>query len=563
MADGADRKPLIDPRPCGATVDERGRPSKHGSRRCGGAIKLPESRCSSCGAKLLRPQPGPQSAFLACRADMALYGGAAGGGKSWSLLVDALSHAINTPGWVGIIFRARHTDLVGDDGIWAEARKVFAGTNRGGGDPHFREGEMMDVRWDGGGTLLFRHLDKKNVRHYAGKAYAWIGFDEANEIAIEHIIFLRSRLRSLCGSRPVVRMTCNPDPDHDLARWVEPYLHLDESKPEYGTADRSKSGTIRYFARSKKTNKIEFGESREAVAELTGRLPSRVKTFAFIPSLLSDNRILEHVNPEYRANIEDQDAVKEAQLGDGNWKIKPNTNGILSRDRWGGILTEPLAPIVRRVRAWDTGATKPKNASDDEPDFTGGVLMLWDIHDRFYLAHLAPCRLDTPQRDRYMREIAEADGQHVKQVIPQDPGAGGKDAVHYQRANMHGVPNCGPVVDRRAHGAKLVRANPLANALEKGLKINGKREPAGYILDADEQTAKRLGIPARWMSDPYDDGGRSPPTVGALLWSHLNPFGSGEEKHDDFADAAADAYAVGAAPPSRRVDPRKRARMIV
>ena len=43
----------------------------------------------------LRPQPGPQERFLSSEADIAIYGGSAGGGKSFALLLEPLYHTGN------------------------------------------------------------------------------------------------------------------------------------------------------------------------------------------------------------------------------------------------------------------------------------------------------------------------------------------------------------------------------------------------------------------------------------------------------------------------------------
>ena len=43
----------------------------------------------------LRPQPGPQTGFLSSSADIAIFGGAAGGGKSFSLLLEPCYHIGN------------------------------------------------------------------------------------------------------------------------------------------------------------------------------------------------------------------------------------------------------------------------------------------------------------------------------------------------------------------------------------------------------------------------------------------------------------------------------------
>jgi hypothetical protein len=53
---------------------------------------------------LIRPQPGPQERFLSTPADIAIAGGAAGGGKTWSLLLEPIRHSGNGK-FGAVIFR--------------------------------------------------------------------------------------------------------------------------------------------------------------------------------------------------------------------------------------------------------------------------------------------------------------------------------------------------------------------------------------------------------------------------------------------------------------------------
>ena len=43
--------------------------------------------------QIVKPQPGPQAAFIQCTADVVCYGGARGGGKSWAIALDFWLHA--------------------------------------------------------------------------------------------------------------------------------------------------------------------------------------------------------------------------------------------------------------------------------------------------------------------------------------------------------------------------------------------------------------------------------------------------------------------------------------
>ena len=43
--------------------------------------------------QIVKPQPGPQAAFIQCTADVVCYGGARGGGKSWAIALDFWPHA--------------------------------------------------------------------------------------------------------------------------------------------------------------------------------------------------------------------------------------------------------------------------------------------------------------------------------------------------------------------------------------------------------------------------------------------------------------------------------------
>lgn len=536
------------------------RPCRAGTPPCGGRVELLTGSCTRCGSRILRPLPGPQTDFLACTADIALFGGGMGGGKTRSMLLDWLRHS-QTPGTNGLIVRNRLTDITVRGGLWDDAQRLYDGTAGVDPDgimlnPRFRAGNMLDAEWPSGATLSFRHLDQYNVHRFKGPGFSWIGVEEANECDLEAIMWLfLARGRSTSGARPVLRMTCNPDPDHQLAEWVSYYLLPD------GTPDRSKSGVVLYILRSLRTNRFELSPDLAALAESTGQDPDSALTFAFIPSLLADNTALESVDTGYRRKFASMDQVERAKNRDGNWKIRADVRGML-RYAWWGHTEAPLSPIVRRVRAWDLASSVPRPGTD--PDYTIGVRMEWDYYGRWYITDLVACRDEATEVDKLLAATARSDYAYspdLTQVIEIEPGSSGiRDAANTRAVLRSGCP-C-RVVETRANKNKAEKARPMARELRLGMNGNtpcvidmekgddGVWSPRGFIMLNG------------WCERPYHDAGKHPATLGDLFWSQVTPFFD-PSKHDDVPDAMAIAHNAGStAPPPKRESPRERFRRL-
>src|SRR5688572_22814427 len=70
------------------------------------------------------PQPGPQETFLQSEADIVIFGGAAGGGKTWALLMQPLKHMGN-PLFGGVIFRRTSPQIRNQGGLWDESTQIY------------------------------------------------------------------------------------------------------------------------------------------------------------------------------------------------------------------------------------------------------------------------------------------------------------------------------------------------------------------------------------------------------------------------------------------------------
>ena len=73
----------------------------------------------------IRPQAGPQLKFLTSPADIAIYGGAAGGGKSWALLMEPLRHVTRNKNFFTVIFRRTLTDAKKPGSTWDQMANIY------------------------------------------------------------------------------------------------------------------------------------------------------------------------------------------------------------------------------------------------------------------------------------------------------------------------------------------------------------------------------------------------------------------------------------------------------
>lgn len=74
----------------------------------------------SKGRIIIKPQLAPQEKFLSTPADICIYGGAAGGGKTYGLLMEAMRHK-NNGDYGAVIFRRNYTQVTAQGGLWIPA----------------------------------------------------------------------------------------------------------------------------------------------------------------------------------------------------------------------------------------------------------------------------------------------------------------------------------------------------------------------------------------------------------------------------------------------------------
>jgi len=269
------------------------------------------------GATVVRPQDGPQTAFLASPADIAIYGGAAGGGKTWALLMEPLRHVGNKD-FGAVFFRRSTVQVRNEGGLWDESTKLYPLM---GAEP--RE-HVLDWKFPSGATVSFAHLEHdKTVLNWQGAQVPLICFDELTHFSPSQFWYMVSRNRSTSGVRPYIRATCNPDADSWVAEFIGWWID-----PESGKPIAERAGLLRWFVRI--NDELIWADSPEGLShyrDLTGK-PIPPKSLTFVPASLTDNTALMEADPGYLANLMALPTVERERLLGGNWKIR-NTSALV------------------------------------------------------------------------------------------------------------------------------------------------------------------------------------------------------------------------------------------
>lgn len=402
-----------------------------------------------------RPQPGPQERFLGSQADICIFGGAAGGGKTWALLVEPLRHYHNAK-FGAVIFRRTYPEITIEGGLWDESEQIY---------PYFQakpvKGDMY-WRFPSGMRISFAHLQyETDLAKYQGAQIPLIGFDQLEGFTEKIFFYLLSRNRSTSGVRGYIRATCNPEPG-----WLADFLDWWIDDDGYANLDRA--GIIRWFVRV--NDQIIWGDSRQELLEQHPGLDP--KSVTFIPSTVYDNKILLQQDPGYLANLQALSYIdRERLLGDpkrgGNWKIKPTAGKVFKREWFPIVEAVPPGGIV--VRRWDFAATE-KELNKSDPDYTASCLMLV-VNGSYYILDATADQLGPAEQERQFNNLTRqdaarfhAEGRRYIARWEQEPGSAGKrESWRIVRSlaglDAKGVPSTGD---------KLTRAKPLAIQAEIG-----------------------------------------------------------------------------------------------
>jgi predicted phage terminase large subunit-like protein len=368
-----------------------------------------------------------QKQFLALDCLEALFGGAAGGGKSDALLMAALQY-VHVPGYAALILRRTFADLALPGAIMDRAKEWLVGTS----DAKWND-NTRTFTFPSGATLTFGYLATEVDKfRYQGAELQFIAFDELTQFTETQYRYLFSRLRRREGVGVPLRMRAASNPGGVGHEWV----------------------------------KARFVD------------PATNEGRVFIPCNRRENPYVDNV--AYDAALAALDPTTQKQLDEGDWDVLPP--GELFKPEWFTDKGRDLKDIpagLDLVLFWDTAATEP-SATNTDPDWTAGVLVGSPRErDAFYI--LDVCRFrrgpgDTELmlkghcaivRDR-MKDYGGKDGgtgaASLIVGIEEEGGSSGKIAARALVTKLAGFTVC----TVRPDGDKATRARPAATQAQHG-----------------------------------------------------------------------------------------------
>lgn len=435
----------------------------------------------------IEPQQGFQTAALSTSADIAVLGGAAGAGKTMALLLESLRHVGNSK-MRGMFFRKESVQIANAGGLWDAAKTLYIQLPKQSRPEMSIPQNRPTVRFPSGAQWTMAHLNQdKDVFSYQGAEIPVMFFDELTHFSVNQFWYMLSRNRSTSGIKPYVRATCNPQGDgwvKDMIGWyLYPDDYIDQSLAGYPIAERS--GKIRYFTRFK--DALIWGNTAQEVLE---QLPfdvqkeyttDSIKSFTFIPGLLTDNSILTKSDPSYKANLLALDDYDKAQLLGGRWlKASDEAMRLYDQRAVRDIFTNSFVPSGQKYITADI-------ALEGSDSFVVGVWGGWRLIE--------------------IHKIDKSDGAEVLQFIE-------------KQARQHGVPQRNICFDADGVGGFLKGFFRNAISFHGGgspyLNVN-KVEKQNY-----ENARAQIYYYVRKIINDYECFADIPPQYARLLEDELN-----------------------------------------
>lgn len=302
-----------------------------------------------------QPQP-KQLEMLKRGEDEGCYGGAAGGGKSDYLVIQALSQ-VHIPHYRGLILRKTIPEL---QDIIDRSIELYSKA--------YPRAKFNDNKhtwtFPSGAKIQFGSMHhSKDKYKYQGKRYNFIGFDELTHFTWEEYSYLLSRNRAGGGgAKQFIRCTCNPGGIG--MGWVK-----------------------NHFVRAGAPGEVIWQQYKINLPD--GSVKSYWRSKVFIQSSVFDNRILLENDPNYLANLASMNENDRKALLYGDWDtfagqvfIEWKNDCEHYKDQKFSHVIDPfLIPNSWKIiRSFDWGYSRPFSVGWHAVDYDGRYYRIRELY---------------------------------------------------------------------------------------------------------------------------------------------------------------------------------------
>lgn len=390
-----------------------------------------------------RPHAGQQVRFMASPAWEALFGGAAGPGKTDCLVMEALRQ-VDNPRYNAILLRRVFPSLEAADGMIARSLRWYPSL---GGDYNFAKHFWT---FPSGARIYFGQIQHESSKFlYQGTQFSFIGFDELTEFTETQYTYMFTRLRAPIGSglREYIRACTNPG--NIGHQWV---------KDRFIT--KGIVNNIRWFTNDpvKGDYEVPYGSPRS-------------KSRAFYPAKLEDNPSL---GDAYLTTLQmDSDAVQRSRLIDGNWDAEYTQGLVYSNWSVQDNITVNAEYNPNRAVIWGFDDGFVYGAGPGTLNFHPRVVLLCQVNelgginvvDEYAETGIADYK--TTVDDMFARGYAKPDVVYMDSSAAMAKGAlwnMGLDIVPASMDVLEGIRNLRQMICN-ADGMRLIKVHPRCSNL--------------------------------------------------------------------------------------------------
>ncbi len=411
--------------------------------------------------RILEPQAGKQKLFIdqttrkvgnEIGVDVVLYGGGAGGGKTFGLLFEVLRNC-RVSNYEAIIFRQHITHINTPGGLYYAGKIMYKPLGA-----RCVKGHRIFYFDRYGTAIRLAHSERDDcVDKYQGTEIPVLCFDELTHFTEFQFFYLLSRNKTTkCKIKPYCRATCNPDSQSWVRKFIDWYI---DSK---GLAIEERCGVVRYFVRCQDTT-YWFDSKEEARKAYPDRPPA---SFTFINSSLKDNPKMTEADPSYESKLGLLDNLTYSRHYLCNWNIELQKGNYFKRSDFDVVDNVP-ANMVVVVRAWDFAQTAPSESNKD-PDYTVGLKMGIDDRGVYYVMDIQRFRFNAGDVLIEYTSITQQDGHECISRVPKDPGGMTDLALINLRRENRGY----SINDKTVSKSKTSRAGGVATEVrQRNVKI--------------------------------------------------------------------------------------------